>query len=311
MFGRRYVVYERPSAGEVFGSVMVFLVIFALILGVAAWLSWWILVVFVGIGAVIGFGYALVVYIRAIKSSISTMSGYSPNANGAVLKVLEWLAVFSLTTAQTAFADNVSVASGALTRSRGYGIISFRKWMWLIAALAVIVFGVALIAALILFELGLLAAVVIVLLGLLFVVCLLYLAAAVLYALAYEGQITFTVVKKHINFSRLTSNFNSYVTFGDCMRAASNFFDLSLRWAIMDQWSDSLTLSKDNFTDALSMPLLSLMKWLKLVSPAPLMMWSCVYIALMCIVLTLVFIVLWIGLLLWTCMYTVIHLFHK
>lgn len=306
MFGRRYVVYERPSAGELFGSIMVFLVILALIISILWWIGVTALIVFLCIGGAIGLGYALFVYVRAFISSVSTVWGYTPNSSGVLMGTLEKLFVLSATSAQTAFQENLNVASGAITRSRAYGIISFRKWMWLVAALSVMVFGVALIIAVILLEFSLVLAVAAAFVGLIAALCALYIVAATFYALFFAGKIAVVAIRNNIDFTCFI--FNTFATFGDWVHAFPASFK-SLGMSVSELWSETLTLCRDNFTTALSMPLLSLLKWLYLVSPAPLVLWAGLFTALKCLVFGLVFLLVWLAQLVWTCIVKILHLF--
>ncbi len=306
MFGRRYVVYTRPTLGEVLGSLLVYLIIAFILIMLAVYVSWIILAVFVGIGVVIGLCYALFIYIRALIGAIRAGVGYSARSSGAVMAVFERLFVISLTAAQTAFQDNLTIASNAVARSQGYRVLSFRKWMWLVVALAVIVFGLCLIVAVILAELGILAGVALAVLSVLALICLLYCIAALIYALIFGGKIAWTAVVDQHDFSCFV--FNKYATFSDVGRAFGIYFPWIGR-CVAQLWQETLTLARDNFTDSLTRPVLSLSRWLLFVSPVMLVPCACLYTVLVALAFGLLFLFAWPAFVIWTCIAKLISLF--
>lgn len=297
--GKKYVVYEKPDAADVFGSIIMFLAI-AVFLGLLIFYLWGIvLIVFLCVGAAIGLGYALVMYIRALVNTLRSMGGYVQRSNGVAAGVLEKIWVVSASTASTAFHDNLSVASGALTRSHAYRLLSFRKWMWLFVALTVVVFGLCLICAVILLEFALVFAVAALFVSLLLAICAIYLVVAFFYAIIFSGKFTCNALANGSLFSPLA--FYRGVTFREWGYSFTGCFG-ALGGAVRMLWSDTLTLSRDNLADARYKPLYSLYKWLQIVSPVTLFLWSAIYTALMCIFLTLIFIFALIAQFFWTCL---------
>lgn len=308
MFGRRKVyVYTRPSAGEIFGSLMAFLVIAGIILALAAYVSWIILFVFLGIGGAIGIGYALFIYVRAFVSSVRSLSGFTPRSSGVLSGLAEKMFAVSANTAATAFSDNLAVASGAVTRSQSHRLISFRKWMWLVTALTIVVFGLCLIAGIILAEFTIVLAIALIVMALLAAICVLYLLVAIFYSLFFTGKFLVAGIGDNISFSCFS--FHLYTIFADVGRAFIDSYS-SLGRAILCLWNESLQFVKDNIQTALSMPLLSIKKWLYLVSPLTVVLWAVVLMAIAATVLSLVFFIIWFAMLLWTCMAKFISIFH-
>lgn len=303
---RQYIVYEKPSAGEVFGSFLMMLVIVGFVVLIAAYISWIILIVFAAIGAAIGLCYALYVYIRAFIRAVGT--GYTPKSNGVVLGLLEKLFVISATTSSTAFSDSIGIASNAVARSRAYRVISFRKWMWLIAALSIMVFGLCLIAAVILLEFSLLIGAVCVLLGILAVICLLYFVTALGYALFFAEKFSLSSAADQLDFSGF--GFHLGTGFYELGCSASIFY-ASFGRMIAQMWSETHTLAQNNFSDAMSRPIFSVPKWLYLVSPVPLYFWTTLLSGLAAVLLTLEFILIFLAFFLFTCFSKLVSLLHR
>lgn len=298
MFGRRqYVIYEKPSMADIIGSILVVLII-AFIVGMfAAYVGLIVLFVFLGIGGAIGLVYALFVYIRAFINTLRNMGAYAPRSTGAVTGVIEKCFVLASKTASTAFFDNISVASSALTRSHAYRLLSFRKWMWLVAALSVIVIGLALIIFFILLQLFIVLMIAAFILEVFLAVCALYFVAACGYAIFFVAKFMVGGIGSANPFPAFA--FRRGATFGDMGHTFIDYF-ASLGNAVRGMWSETMTLARDNVNDALSKPLLSLSKWLQIVSPAPLVLFAAIATALMCIVFTLIFIFAYIAQFFWT-----------
>ncbi len=299
MFGsRKVVIYQRPSAGEVFGTLLTIFIVGAIVIGFAAWLSWWILVGFLGVGVAIGLVYALIVYIRALIHAIGNLGGYSPRSSSAVMCVIEKLFALNAMTAVEAFNANLSNAAGALTRSQSYRLISFRKWMWLIAALSMVVFGVLLIGAFIFLQFGAFLGLVAALVGIVVAICFLYFFVSLFYGLGYATMYFFGACRSELDFSGYT--FTKYATFHDVGFCLATAFT-SLGRTIAEFWRSTLDRARDNFNDGMSRPLYSLYRWLLLVSPAALVLWAGVWTLLGCIFLPILLFFMWLGLLLFTC----------
>lgn len=299
MFGsRKVVIYERPSAAEVFGTILTILILGAIVVCFAAWLSWWILIAFLGVGVFIGLVYALIVYIRALFHAMGNLGSYVPRSNSAVLGVIEKLFALNAMTAVEAFNTNRFNAGSALTRAQSYRLISFRKYMWLIAALSMVVFGILLIGAFIALQFGIFLSLAAALVGVVAAICFLYFFAAFFYGLGYETAYFFGSCRSELDFSCYT--FTRYVTFrdvADCLRTAFS----PLGRMISEFWRNTLDRARDNFTDGMSRPLYSLYRWLQLISPATLVLWAGVWTLLGCIFLPILLFFMWLGLLLFTC----------
>lgn len=300
MFGsKKVVIYQRPSAAEVFGTILVIFIVGGIVVGLAAWLSWWILIAFLGVGVLIGFVYALIVYIRAFFHAISNIGGYSPRSTSAMLGVIEKLFALNAMTAVEAFNTNISNSAGALTRAQSYRLISFRKWMWLIAALSMVIFGVLLIGGFIVLQFGVFLWLAAALIGVVAAICFLYFFVSLFYGLGYETMYFFDTCRSELDFSGYV--FTKYANFHDviyCLRTAFSSFGRS----ITEFWRNTLDRARDNFNEGLSRPLYSLYRWLLLVSPAALVLWAGIWTLISCFFLSILFFFMWLGLLLFTCL---------
>lgn len=130
---RYYVVEERDNAG-CFAAVVVFFVVLAVLLYFFAYIALAVLGVMVGVGLLIGFVYALIVYVRGFRDAVGECS--SPYS-GAVGFLHSWLLLF-LYTVRGAWVHNIDAIRDMWGRFCGYSrLLSFRKWMWFVAIPAV------------------------------------------------------------------------------------------------------------------------------------------------------------------------------
>lgn len=293
MFGtKKYVVYEKPSASDIFASLVVTGVIIAIIAMLVIYVGMIVLWIFLGIGGVIGLAYALFVYFRAFFRTIGSMSGYAPRHTGPIGIFLEKLFAFTAAASKAALTDNLMMAGSAVARSNQYRIISFRKWMWLVAALSIFVFGLALIVAVILLQFGLLFSGTALVLALVFGVCVIYLVSALGYGAAVSGGFAAGALRNEIDLSGYS--FTGWAGFSDLKNSLSLAFS-SYGRMLSSLWRDTLDKSRDNFSEGLSRGLTDIKKWLYMVSPVGLCLWAGIATALSAIVLPLTFLVMWIA----------------
>lgn len=148
MFGRRR---ESSSPKKFLAKILIVLLVIVLILIIAALISWYILLGFLAVGALIGFFYAIRSYGRGCIAAKRSLASYRSSRTGKLAEIFDKLLYFNIETAKNAFSENKSVATNAFFKSKQLRVLSFKKWMWLIVALSVIVFGcviIALVAAL-------------------------------------------------------------------------------------------------------------------------------------------------------------------
>ena len=155
-FFRRRVIIYRPALSDILISLVLALFIFGLVFALVLIVGWYILLAFLGIGLLIGGGCALYIYFKSLKKAINlanTNVTYGMSKWGNFFKKLFYVFFQS---AKLTLVDCFSFAGNAFIKSHAYKIISFRKWMWIIAALSIIVFGFIFVVSLLLLQLGLL-----------------------------------------------------------------------------------------------------------------------------------------------------------
>lgn len=279
MFGYKKV-YVKASPGEVLGSLMTLLIIGAVILVLALYISWYILIGFLAVGAIIGLAYAVYVYVRAFVNSVRLATSYVPKSKGALIRIVEKMFYVSFEAAKTAFSDNLGIASNALTRSRAHRIISFRKWMWLITSLSVIIFGLCLISAVILLQLGLVLLSAFIIAVIVLCVCAVYVVIALFYMLYESVKILLSESKKHLNFTAL--EFKRSANFKSLGESFTLYFS-SIGKIIYGLWRECVFLSRMNLSSASTRRFYSLSKWLLFLSPGPLFIWAALITIMFCI----------------------------
>lgn len=142
MWGRRY----RERSSNFLSTLLVILLIIAVIFIFAAVISWYILIGFLAVGALIGLYYASRSYIRGLKFAKRSLSLYADSRSNKLLVLMGKLKFFNAETAKRSFYENKLVMQQAYNKSKAYRILSFKKWMWLVVALSNMIFGCAIIA---------------------------------------------------------------------------------------------------------------------------------------------------------------------
>ena len=290
MFGRRrYVVTETVDPGEAFGSFMTFLVIIGIIIAFAAMISWYILLVFLGIGALLGLGYALVMYVKAFIWAVKSVG--SVHKNNAVLSfIARWFFLFK-EASKLAFIENLNVAKSAIINARGYRFLSFRKWMWYIVAPSVMIGGTFLILAVIFANLmiafSLISLILFLIVSFIVVSYLVYLA----YALYLSVKNLFSAFAIDNPFGSL--DFSRYGRMGILASFPKGYF-CSLFSGIKSLWSDAISLMGQNISSSKNYAILNVVKYFLLISPLSILVASIVITVIAFIVLLIAFVPLFI-----------------
>lgn len=308
MFGRRIYIYERPSLGEGFASFFTMLIFVSIFVFLALYVSYIILIVFLSIGAAIGLVYALFISLRALIRASKALLQYTPKRDGSLSRFFEKIIFLATNTARLAFSDNLRIAGNAFVKSRAYKIISFRKWMWLTTAFSIFVFGLCLIATVLLSLFAFLLAIVIAISSFIVFICVIGIAVSILYALIFASIIGLTAVKNNFDISGFT--FKPNATFGIICQSFVKYF-LSFGSAITELWQEFISLSRMNISSAAGRPIYSLIKWVFFASPAPLFIWTVTYTVLLVIIFVVFYVLIFIPLFLWTCLASIISIFHK
>lgn len=151
MFGRRRA-RESSSPSNFLAKILIVLAVIAIILILAAFVSWYILIGFLAVGVMIGLFYAIRSFVRGCITAKRSLSSYASTRVGKFSIIFDKLLYFNVEAAKNAFAENKTVATNAFSKSKSLRILSFKKWMWLIVALSVMVFGCIIIALVVILQ---------------------------------------------------------------------------------------------------------------------------------------------------------------
>jgi len=290
MFGRRrYVVTETVDPGEAFGSFMTFLVIIGIIIAVAAMISWYILLVFLGIGALLGLGYALVMYIKSFVQAVRTVG--TVHTNNAILSFLaRWFYLFK-ETSKLAFLENLNVAKSALINARGYRFLSFKKWMWFVVAPAVMIGGTLLILSIILLNIFVLFSLISLILFLIF--CIIAVCFLIYFVIALILTIK-SIASSWALYNPFSSlDFSRYGRMGILASFPKGYFS-SLIGIVKLVWVDGANVIKQNVSNSTIYAILNVKKYFLLISPLAIVVASVIFTVLMMLIFTIIFIPLFI-----------------
>ena len=246
---------EPIDGGDVFAGIVLFLIIAAVLAILAIYVGLFILFIFLGIGIGIAFIYAVIIYVRAFKSSIPAVK--MTTGKGAISTIFLKFFVLLKDTSVLAFKDNLSIAHSAIIKAHSYRFISFRKWMWLIVAPSVLIMGSALIIMLALLQFQLVAFISLLIIS---VVGLIILCCAIINMITAIVN-NLSILKKTCSVHRLQcfefSNFTTYNSFAiSCKTYWSDFVAI-----IKDIYTDNITAIKVNYADAISYGLLHIKRY--------------------------------------------------
>lgn len=288
MFGYRR--YRDPlDPGEVFGSVMTFFVIIAVIFIFAAMISWYILLVFLGIGAALGLVYAIVMYFKAFFQAIKGVRSVSKK-NAILSFIAKWFFLFK-ETSKLAFIENINVAHGALINARSHRFLSFKKWMWLIVAPTVMLGGTFIILGVIFLNLLIAFAIINLILYLIIMFITICYLVYLFYALFLSVKNLLSAFSNDNPFSSL--DFSRYGKMGILASFPKGYF-ASLFAVIKSLWSDAFALMGQNISSSKNYAILNVVKYFLLISPLAIIVASVTFTLIVMVALLIAFIPLFI-----------------
>lgn len=294
MFGYYYRDPRRPDPGDLFGSFMTFLVILFIVIMLAVYFGGIILLIFLGIGVLIGGVCAIIAYINAFVDACKSLGNITGNSPiGTFFK--KWWYLFK-TSSLTAFKNNFSFAHNALIRAGGHKLLSFKKWMWFIVAPSVIIFGTAMIAVFALLQISLIGFVLYVIISLLLIVASIYFVIGLGYSFWKVGKETAFSFSLSNPFTSI--NFCRGYKISDFTFFVKNYFS-SVIALIANIWKGSIALCSNNIASASGYPAINLVRFFLLFSPISIMFVTVLFIALIAIASIVVFIPLAIAKLFW------------
>jgi len=289
-------MYRRPSAGDIFGSVLSFFLIFFVLLIALAYLLFPVFVFFMCIGVALGVFYALVVYIRAFVDACRQVGNVRAR-NGVTKFIFRWGVLFGKAS-WFACRDNFNIARNALLRASGYRLLSFKKWMWLLVAPSIMIFGTLLIAAIALLQLFMFAMAAFMIFWLLMLIlALLFLGAFIYGVIDTVRNFSYTASRHNNIFTSF--DFSKYAAFGELFPIHVKGYFQSLFGYCKDicteNWSQGIT----NFKSANTYSLFSFWRYFLLLSPVSLNLISALAVILFCVFFFLLFVPMFLANVVW------------
>lgn len=294
MFGFYYHDPRRPDPGDVFGSFLAFLVIVGILFAVTLYLGYIVLLIFLGIGSLIGLIYAIIVYVKSFIDACGTL-GCMHGRNKLTSFLVKWWRLLK-NTSLNAFKSNLSVAHSALIKAGGYRFLSFRKWMWFIVAPTVLIFGTAMIVFIILVQLLLMLILSLIILFIAMIALAIYVLIGIGYSFWSVIPITILAFSGNNPFGAL--DFSRYFTFSNYGNFIKQYFSALFRW-VKTLWGDSVSLVGSNFAKAGRYVAINPIKYFFYISSLTIMALACVIIGLVVVVLSIVFIPIAIAEIIW------------
>lgn len=265
------VVYYKPDPGDVFGSIMAFLVLMLVLFLVFAQISMYILFVFLGIGCAIGLFYAIVVYVRSFVGACRTL-GTVGVRNGLGRFLLKWAKLFGLAS-WYALKENFAIAQNALIKAGGYRFLSFKKWMWLVVAPTVLVCGALLIVAVIFLQLFVFFSATMFLVGLvLTALALLFLAGTVYAVIQTVRNIPYAWRNNGNIFASF--DFSKYPYWKDLFPVHVKGYFGSLFGCCKDIFVENWNQGVSNFQTSKGYSIFSIVKYFLLITPVSILLFS-------------------------------------
>lgn len=287
--------YRRSYAGDIFASIIVFLIIAAIFLVIFFYIGYIGLIIFLSIGVAIGLAYAIYIYVKSFITVAKRL--HTITARGKVKSFfLKWFVLFKDTT-KLAFVDNFSIAKTAITKSHGYKFLSFRKWMWLIVVPATLVFGTILILAIILLQGVLLFAIA-------FIVAAIVLLLCIIFLLLDFGYAIIATVKNFGSSFAGKGNIFLKIEFTKSSDLKGLGLGIVKYYKVMFSyckgiWSENYLLSKSNIAMASTYRIISFQRYFLYLSIVSLMLLAAIMNLLLIIGLTIIFLIMLIANILW------------
>lgn len=127
---------------EIFGSIMTILVLLVFITVCFIYFALITLCVFLAVGVVIGGIYAIIGIMSVLPKVVSDVKAKS-YFGGRIVVFMKKFLYFFISIAKFAIVELINRAKKILVKFSAKKIFSFKKWMYLILAISIIVFGIA------------------------------------------------------------------------------------------------------------------------------------------------------------------------
>lgn len=297
-----YVYREERDAGSYLIGLFLFLIVAAFLVVGLLYVGAIALAIFLGVGALIGFVYAVITYVREFVNALKSV-GSITGRNRFTTFLLRWWYLFK-TTALNSLKSNLCIAHNEIIRAHNYRFISFRRWMWLIVAPAVLIFGTVMILFVLFLKFSFLLGVSGIVFSVLLLIFGVYFAIALGYAAfkCVKGASAAIVRDNPLK----TLNFSKYFLFIDFKKFPKNYFSALIK-VVLNVWNLSLALIRTNISLGTGYPKFSLKKYFLFVTPVAIMPITLLLIALIFIVVSIAFIPIFIVKFSWTIIASIIR----
>ncbi len=288
------------DSGDIFASIVLFLVIAAIIAVLTIYVGLIVLFIFLGIGLLIALAYALYVYIKNLVAAVKgrpSIGSHGPLVNAT----LSWLWVLK-TASLSALKENFSIAHSALLKASTYSFRSFKKWMWLIVAPAVIVAGTVLIIALALFQFGLFGTLVFTIVS----IILAFIAVFLICFIPLSFYLLFKSILTGCSVSNIfTYDFTKSATYGQLGTSCGDYYK-GMGTISKVLWQDCFGEMSSNFGNVSTYAIFNPLKYFYLSSPVSLFLVCVIYTVLIAVFGVLGFLFIALAALVWT---TIVKIF--
>lgn len=265
---------------------LIVFILFLVLLGVIILYVGWIgLLIFLGIGVVIGLVYAIYIYIKSLISATKGLGNVRAK-NAFLTFLLKWFTLYKLS-CKYAFSDNFSVARNAWTKAHNYKVLSFRRWMWFVVSPATLIFGTLLIFAVTLLQGILMLVACVIALYLVFLLCVVMLLAGLVYGFVA------TVVNFKLAFAGKQNVFTGFdftlaAKLSDLPSKIKTYWSTVISY-IVGIWTENFALGKSNIRMASGYRLFSIQRYFLYVSIVGLIVAALVFDLVLLVLMLLLF----------------------
>lgn len=159
MFYRRYYYSRDEACADCFGWVMALLVVIAIIVIAVLWVGMYILLGFVILGAIFGVVVSVFALFKSLPNAISD-TRYLYTSGNMFLSILAHAWCFVKSLVVNTVKNEIGFASLAFSKSQGFKLLAFRKWLYIAMGVAVIVCGFLVVIGILMFFITLVLAIV-------------------------------------------------------------------------------------------------------------------------------------------------------
>ena len=247
MFYRR-VYYDRDEAcADCFGWLMALLVVVAIIVVAILYIGAYILLAFVIVGAIFGVVVSVFALFKSLPDAIND-TRYMYTSGNMFLSIIAHAWCFIKSLVVNTVKNEIGFASLAFSKSQGFKLLAFRKWLYIAMGVAVMVCGLLVVVAILMFFVTLVLGIVAAILSLAVALIALTAGVSIIVDIAVSGK---NFVVSFIDDTVFGCfKFNGWAELSDIGAIPVDW--VSNMWSmIRDAWEKSLEFGsdiKDNFS---------------------------------------------------------------